>query len=288
MKLQTLLSIDRRIIFLTMSLVIVIPLIFPFNLPVGLQKSTKGVWDTMEEIDIHKKALIISTDYTPQTEAENQPMTVSLLRHAFARRLPVMILSLYVESTGQAAQALEQVMQEFNSRASSPADSIVYGRDVIFLGWVPPPIVPILAMGESISGIYKTDFYGKKTADMPLTQRIRNYYDVGLVAAISSGSSPLWFVTYAQTKWGVKVAAGCTAVSAPDFYPYFETNQLCGILAGMKGAAEYEAKVSGKYGIFGRRRAMEGMGAQSAAHLLIIAFVVLGNVGYFLGKRRAG
>jgi hypothetical protein len=280
-----LLKIDRRFIFIIIGVVIILPMIFPIHQPVGCQKSTKALFDTVEGIDPSTQCLMISTDYTPQTEAENQPMTIALIRHAMARKLPVVLLSLYVESTPLVADAMNQVVAEFNARAKAPADSVHYGRDVAFLGWQPPPIVPILAMGKSISGIYPTDFYGATTDSLPIMRNIHNYDQVGLVAAIASVGSPLWYVQFAQPKFGVKVAAGCTAVSAPEFYPYFETRQLSGMLGGMKGAAEYEQLVEDRYQIGGRVRASEGMGSQSAAHLAIMLFVVLGNIAYFASKR---
>jgi len=115
---------------------------------------------------------------------------------------------------------------------------------------------------------------------------IHNYDDVGLITALSSGSSPLWFIVFARTKFGVEVGAGCTAVMAPELYPYLETGQLSGMLGGMKGAAEYEALVADKFGIPGRKRAAEGMGSQSIAHVVIMAFVVIGNIAYFSTRRR--
>ncbi len=286
MNLERLLQIDRRVIFLLLAICMVIPLICQVDMPVGVQRTTQLLYDTVDQIDVRRQALIISSDYTPQTEAENHPMTVALLRHAFARKLPVLTLCLYVEATPLMANAVEQVMEEFNSVAATNADSVLAGRDIVFLGWQPPPIIPILAMGRSISGIYPVDYYGNATAEMPVLQRIRNYDQVGLVAAISSGVSPLWFVQFAQTKFGVKVGAGTTAVSAPGFYPYIETGQLSGMMGGMKGAAEYENMVAEKYGADGRRRASEGMTAQSAAHILIMAFVIIGNVAYFASRRK--
>ncbi len=284
---ERLLKIDRRIIFLIMSLCIIIPLVAPMNLPMGLQKMTKGFYDTVDQIDPSRQCLMLSIDYSPQTQAENQPMSIVLLRHAFSRRLPVLMLSLYVQGVPLGMDALEMVMAEFNATAKTSADSIVYGRDVVFLGWQPPPIIPILGMGRNIAAIYPTDAYGKVTADLPLMKRMKNYDNVGLIAAISGGSSPMWFVQFAQTKYGVKVGAGSTAVSAPDYYPYFETKQLAGMLGGMKGAAEYEALVVKNYHTKGRQMAMEGMGAQSAAHLLIMAFVIVGNIAYFASRRKA-
>jgi hypothetical protein len=287
MKLERLLQVDRRVIFLILGLVIILPILFPVNLPVGAQKVSKSFFETVDAIDRERQCLMISIDYDPQTEAELQPMLVALLRHCFARRLPVVTLALYVQGTGLMNAAIQQTMGEFNARATSAADSIIYGRDVVFLGWQPPPIVPILSMGESIAKVYPVDFVKRVPLEtLPLMKRIKNYDNVGLVAAISSGSSPNWYFAYAQPKFGVKVGAAVTAVSAPDLYPYFQTGQLSGILGGMKGAAEYEYMVYKKYSVGGRRRAMEGMGSQSAAHLLIMAFVILGNIAFFLGKRK--
>ena len=41
------------------------------------------------------------------------------------------------------AQAMNQVIREFNGRAQAGSDAVVYGRDIALLGWVPPPLVPI-------------------------------------------------------------------------------------------------------------------------------------------------
>lgn len=281
-----LMRIDRRIIFLLAAVVIALPLLFPVQLPMSVQKPTQRLFDTVDAIDRKTKCLMICTDYVPQTEAENQPMTIALLRHGFAARIPVLVAAMYIEGAGLAKAAITQTMDEFNARATSRADSILYGRDIVFLGWQPPPIVPILGMGRSIAAIYKIDYEGYQTDTLEVMQRIHNYDDVGIVCSISGGSIPLSFVQFAQEKYGVKVGAGVTAVSAPDFYPYFETGQFSGMLGGMKGAAEYEFLVHQKYGVEGRMRAMEGMGAQSAAHVLIIVFVIIGNIAYFAGRRK--
>jgi hypothetical protein len=77
-----------------------------------------------------------------------------------------------------------------------------------------------------------------------------------------------------------------TAVSAADVYPYVETGQVTGLLAGMKGASEYEIMVQKKGYSTGISRASQGMDAQSLGHLIIMLFIVLGNIGYFYMRRR--
>ena len=280
-------QIDRRIIFIFMALAILIPLIFPTTLEMGTQRVTMDLYNTVDEINPQEKCLMISSDYTPQTEAENHPMTITLLRHAFAKKIPVLLLTLYIEGAPLLDSALQQVMTEFNERATASADSIIYGRDVIYLGWQPPPIIPILSMGRSIKGVYPTDFYGADTDSLELLTWIDSYEQVGLVAAISSGSSPLWFAMFAQPKFGVPVAACCTAVSAPDYYPYCRSGQMSGMLAGMKGAAEYEELVDQNFNLGSRRKATEGMASQSVAHIVIMLFVIVGNIAYFMTRRNA-
>ncbi len=283
---ERLIQIDRRIIFLAMGLGIIIPMLFPMEMPVGAQRVTRSLFKTIDEIDGQEQCLMISSDYTPQTEPECHPMSLALMRHAFTRRIPVLLNALYVEGAPLLASGIEDVMEEFNSRATTHEDSIIYGRDVVYLGWQPPPIVPILAMGESIAGIYPDDYYGNRTDSLEVMQRIRNYDEVGIVVAITGLSAPLWYVMFAQTKYGVKVGAGCTAVCAPDFYPYCGTGQISGMMAGMKGAAEYEELVEETFQTGGRRKATEGMVAQSAAHLVIMGFVILGNIAYFASRRQ--
>jgi len=54
-----------------------------------------------------------------------------------------------------------------------------------------------------------------------------------------------------------------------------------GILAGMPGAAEYEALI-GVPGI-----GTSGMDAQSIAHVVIVLFIIFGNVAYFVERKKA-
>ena len=69
------------------------------------------------------------------------------------------------------------------------------------------------------------------------------------------------------------------AVGAPKYYSFVQAGQFVGLLGGMKGAAEYEILIGEP------ANAVLGMGAQSLVHLLIIAMVILGNVGFFASRR---
>jgi hypothetical protein len=79
-------------------------------------------------------------------------------------------------------------------------------------------------------------------------------------------------------------------VQAPLFYPYIP-DQLPGLLGAIKGAAEYEALVNEKYSAGAQspakyQEARRRMGPQLVAHLLMIGLIIIGNIVYFMGRRR--
>lgn len=281
-----LLQIDRRIIYMIVGLVIIIPTIFPFGLPIKISYPTQMVFDAVEKIPEKNNVLVMSVEYDPQSAPELHPMAIAILRHCFHRRIKVIALCLYAQNLGLAQSAIEQVIDEFNERATTESEKIVYGADVVFLGWKPPPIIPLLGIGRSFEEVFPTDFYGTELSGLPLMKRVKNTSNVDLIFCPASGNAAVWYIAYTQARFGVAVAAGLTGVWVADFYPYLQTGQSTGLLEGMKGAAEYETLVYETLGVPGRRKATEGMSAQSATHLAIILFVVLGNLGYFISRKK--
>ncbi len=278
-------KIDRRIIYFLLLLVIIIPQFRPIKFKPKAMPPVERLFRYIDNIP-EDKALLISVDYSPDTEPELHPMTYSLLRHAFARRVKVGVLTLGILGLGLAEDALKTVVKEFQGKAKTSLDSIIYGRDYVFLGWQTPPLVVLLGMGESITKVFPVDYYGNKTDTIPFLQKIRNYRDVSIVVSIAGSAVPFWYVTYAQTTFGVRVGAGSTAVQAADFYPYLNSGQVTGLIAGMKGAAEYEELVERELNVKERRKATEAMTSQTFAHIVIILFIIIGNISFFFLRKK--
>jgi len=97
---------------------------------------------------------------------------------------------------------------------------------------------------------------------------------------------PQW-IQFGGDPAGVPVAAGVTAVEAPLLYPYYPA-QLLGLMGGLQGAAEYEAALVGKYPEYTAvsKQAIRFMGPQTVAHIVIILFIIIGNIAYFSSERR--
>jgi hypothetical protein len=287
---QRLQALDRRWVYVVIWLVVMLPLLFPFKIAPRATPPVRNLFnyvDTMPE----DKALAISIDFSPDTKAELQPMLVALLRHGFAsgHRVGVLAMSLYGLGLGE--DAIQQVTAEFNARATNHADSVINGEDYVFWGWTTPLLTVMLGMGERITNVFAVDYYSNRTDTLPVMRHIKNYDDIGILVSIAASSFPLSWINYAQTQFGVRLGCGVTAVSAADFYPYLNSGQFTGMLAGMKGAAEYEELVAEGMAARGkdwqlRRHGTEAMSSQTAAHIAIMAFIVVGNVGYFISRRR--
>ena len=139
--------------------------------------------------------------------------------------------------------------------------------------------------------LYTTDSRGTAVEDIPMMEGIENIQQMDLLISISAGypGTKEW-VQYAQTSYPdqIRIVAGATGVQAPLLYPYIPS-QLPGLLAAIKGAAEYEKLVVDSYvGEDPDPKYLEGlrrMGPQLVAHLLIIFLIVVANVLYFVDRR---
>ncbi len=262
-------NLDRRIIFVLLGLVVLFPLLVPIEFPVVVSEETRDFFEEMQSLP-EGSAVLLAIDYEPDTMAELNPMTVAVLRHAFRRNLKVIGLSLYPGAPGIAQQLLSEAAQESGK---------AYGEDYVYLGYNPDWSGTMLRLGESIRATYPNDQWGTPTADLPILDDVDSYEDVELLVSICGSLYTEYWAAYAEARYGQRMISGNTAVISAFVYHYYNTGQISGFLAGIKGAAEYETLLdrSGD--------GMIAMGSQSCGHLLIVALIVLGNVGYVLTKK---
>jgi hypothetical protein len=272
------LKLDRRWVFLMMGLAVLIPLVTRISMPTGITPPVQDLYEAVDAIEPGAKPLMLAFDFAPDTEPELMPMATAILRHCFSKGTKVIIYGgLYPQGAGMAQLALEEVTAEYD---------VASGIDYVFLGYIPGAGAVILSMGEDIKSTFERDYYGVRLDSLPMLDDVRNYDDIPLMVDISGSSVPILWVLYAGARYGQEVGVGTTAVSAAQYYPFLQTGQFVGMLGGLKGAAEYE-KLNEDSGVRQeRKRASIGMGSQSIAHILMIALIILGNIGYFITQRR--
>lgn len=263
---QKFLRIDRRYIFIAVAVGVVVPLIFPLGLAVSTSPPVENVYKEIESLKPGTPVLV-SVDFDPAVEPELAPMTIAILRQCFARKLPVVVMTLHPGGPGLALDISTRVAREMGAKE---------GVDYVFLGYKAGGSAVILSFGRDIRLSFPADYNNVPLDKHPMMEGIKNYNDIGLVVTLSGSTFPDVWVAYAHERFGERVAAGVTAVMAADYYPYLQTGQLIGLIGGLKGAAEYE-KLVGRPG-----RGLKGMDAQTIVHLFIVVMIILGNIAYLV------
>ena len=267
-----------------------VPFAVPLKMQISIPPQTKKVFDAVEGLRVEegekKKPIIISFDYDPATQGECTPMAVAMLRHAFATKTPVIGITFVLTGVGLGRGSMDRVAKEFNEKYGK--GTIVYGRDYAWFGWKPMPMPPlILAMGRDITSVYEREVVNNTPVNqLPMMKGVRGFEDIGLITSIAGSALPNLWIVYANGEYKVKVAVGTTAVSATQYFPYMQTGQCAGMIAGITGAAAYERLVVEHeyWPEYGDGEAMSN--TQSASHIVIILFIAFGNIIYFTRKAR--
>ncbi|MGB9720713.1 MAG: hypothetical protein ACPL28_04430 [bacterium] len=281
-------KIDRRLIYLVLTVLVILPFFLKFRIPQNIMPQTRRLFDFIEGLSPEdNKAVLLSIDYTPQTMPECHPMAISILTHCFKKKLPVIGVSFDPQAPGLAIEAFNTVVNNLNSEAKTNNDSMIYGRDYVYLGWKSGRIAALMEMGEKISNVFPKDYYNNYTDSLPLMERIKNYRDVSIAIILAAADYPQEWLMYAQARYGLKLGAGLTAVMAPKYYPFLQTGQLSGMMSGMKGAAEYENLLLSAGYTEETGKAETGMNSQTLIHLLIVVLIVIGNIGYLATRKQS-
>jgi hypothetical protein len=263
-------QIDRRWIFLCVAIAIALTVVYQFRQRITPSPSVKATYDYIQKLP-PGSAILIVTDFDPQAKAELEPMTDALLEHCFRRGIRVVGMTFWNLGASMGNQLFRDAARRHGK---------VSGVDYVFLGFKPGAMPQVITnMAENIESAFPKDAEGRATAGMPIFSALRRLPELSYIIDIAAGATVDAWVVYAGDKYRIPMAAACTAVSGPDLYVYLNTGQINGLVAGLRGAADYEV-------LLGRPGpGVTGMPAQSTVHAIIILFVVAANAVYFWNRR---
>ncbi len=284
---ERLLILDRRWIFLLVLVGVATPIVFPIGLPVTTSGATRSAFEFIEGLK-PGDVVWISFDYGPSSAPENDPMAEAVMRQCFLRKIRVIVTALYpLGGLGLASNAVAKVTAEF--------PRLRYGEDYVNLGYKDGAAAVMRRLGEDISGAFPTDVDGRPLAQLPMMKDVPNIRHVQLVFTVATGVIGEYWITQVHSQVGTPVIIGPTAVSAPKYYAFLNAGQLVGMLGGMKGAAEYEKLLAGRYPDLAKFyrttrafTATKGMDAQTVIHTIIIIFILIGNLAYMRSRMKRG
>lgn len=277
--LQKMGQLDRRWIFLTIALAVIVPLALHLVFPALTSPVVQGIFNKVESLPPGSRVLI-SADYGPSTVPENQPMLDAIARHCLHRGLKVYFLSLWATGPPMLADMKKEVIDR-----NFP--DLKQGVDWVNLGYQAGNQGVINSAYADFKIAFPVDSRGENVHRIPMMKAIHRLGDFDLIVDIGSGFPGVkeW-IQFGGDPTGVPVAGGTTAVNAPLLYPYYP-KQLIGLMGGLQGAAQYEAALVDKYPQYKdvSQTAITRMGPQTVAHLAIILFILIGNIAYLAGGR---
>jgi hypothetical protein len=277
-------SLDRRAIYLLVLVAVSMPLIWRITFREHPSAMVRDIYAAVEALPPGARVLM-AYDFDPASEPELLPMGDAFTRHLAMKRAQIFYLTLWPLGQGETDLVIRKVLiPEFPDYR--------YGRDYVNLGFMSGNEgVVALAMTDLKKAI-PTDVHNSSTQDLerlPIMRGVDNLRNMDLIIDVAAGYPGLreW-IQYAAVPGRIPIVGGCAAVVSPELFPYVPS-QCIGLLAGIKGAAEYEQMLIEHYPQLDRpagRVALERMGPQTVAHLLIMILIVMGNAAYIMERRR--
>jgi hypothetical protein len=268
--------VGRRIVFLFVGIAVVLPFFMTVSQPIRVSPEVRQVYDETAALK-PGSVVLASFDYDPPSAPELQPMAETFFRLCIQRDLKIVIMGLWPQGPQQAEMAMRKALLS----PEAEGKNYQYGKDYVNLGFQTGNEFVIQRMGSSFRNMFPKDFYGTPYDSLPLVKNISNFSNIDYSFNLSAGyPGTVEWVQVAVDRYGLRMGTGNTAVQATGMYPYLRSGQLKGLMGGLSGAAEFEkaCEMLGKGTKF--------MVSQSFAHVIVIAFILIGNAAYFLGDRR--
>lgn len=268
--------IDVRIIYVIILICLLIPMFKPIGLPVSISDNTKKVHKAIADLP-NGSVIWISHDTGPGNAPELNPMITALAKQAFAKDCRLIATTLFDQTYGPNA-----TFRLLNDAAEQAGKK--YGVDWVSLGYRDNawPAIMRLMVDNIIEGATNRDWQGAPLDTMPIMKQVKSIdknVDLLFVTTVGSPGYGQW-MTYVAEPLHKPMTGGASLTMYSGVQNYIRSGQLQGFLGGLRGAAEYEQLVNAP------GAGLAGMDAQSLGHMTVIAFLVLGNIGFFMARKK--
>jgi hypothetical protein len=287
-----LLRIDRRIIYLAI-LAVLIPTVIKNNPEESIiLPSVQKLYDAIENApagpDDHKLVLV-GTPFGGSTLPENGNQLRAIIRHLMLAKKRFALIAI---NEPQGARLGLTISQELAKQYDYK-----YGEDWLSFGYQYGPIAFFKDLIRNIPDAIKVDAVNSQpVGSYSVMKGIHSMKNVAMYIEITAAATVQDWIQIVQPTTVPRLLIGyaCTSVMASEAYPLMDSGQLTGMLPGLKGAADYEQLVDERVGKISEYKipgiltssARRLMFSQGFAQIVIIIFVILGNIGFIISKRK--
>ncbi|MEM3070218.1 MAG: hypothetical protein QW638_04845 [Candidatus Bathyarchaeia archaeon] len=264
-------AIDRRWIWLVVMVAFAIPIIRPLAIPISISEETRKAFDAIESFP-EGSVVMLDVEMWMRYYPELGPTTEAFIYHVLKKNLKLVIWASSAEGAPFAETALRAVNPEKMGKR--------YGVDYVHLGYIAGGEKAMASLMTDIHSTVTTDYYGNKITDLKIMENVRSSKDIKTIACVIS-TQPDDRVRQYSITGGIKWIALTSGGWVPGIKPFVASGHVLTTVGGIRGGAEYELLV-GRPG-----SGLISTDITSVTLLLMVALVVLSNIGYF-AERAAG
>lgn len=274
-------AVDIRVIYLVLWIAIGIPLLVPLYLPLSISPDTVKYQKAIEALPAGS-VVVFGMDVSPAGYGgELGPQAKATATHVFRRPLKVIFLTFW-----ETGAPLIEVTWKDKFVAEAMKDK-KYGVDYVNLGWIPGTETGMASFATDVwKTLEKGDYKGTKLVDLPIMANVKSIKDVAMLICIETGTpgGPEYLRQWQARNPDLKMLVGSLGVSVPANMAYVASEQYISILRGGRGASEYQRLLN-----IVTPADVQGSDAMTMSHVVVLVFLLVGNIGYFATKKaRAG
>lgn len=266
--------LNPRWLYLAFTIVLLIPLLA--TVPKPRFKSARGplgLYKTLGECP-PGGVILLESSWDLGAKPEALPQLECFTKDLCKRKMKFVMFSTVFFGPLFANDVMRPILEEAGYK---------YGEDWVNLGFIKPPSdnmsLLVDAFCRDVHGTRPVDFYGTPVKDIPLMRNVKTAKDFYMAMSISYSPDPVAWLSFGKSQHGLPVAFGSAAIMAPYYYAFLDSGQLSGLLAGIRGAYEYESLI-GMYGQGSKAMMFFAFGL-----CFLIFAVLMGNLGFWASAR---
>jgi hypothetical protein len=257
---------DRRWIYVLIFVVVTAPLIQPLGFPISVSPDTVVFHRVLSSVNKGDKVLFtLDTEFSGYMEIQSG--IIASMRVLVNRGAKICVAVGHPEATAIPQLIFDAVAGEMQ------AGGYQYGRDYIDLGYILPNESAVAALAQDFHSVVRQDSKGASIQGTFLDD-VTDWSSWALIADFTTGLATSYIRAHMALR-GTPMIVNMIGVSIPTERPFYDTGIYKAVLGSMRGGAELEYLI-GRPG-----PGMTAMDAFTLGHYMLIAFIVIGNIGYF-------
>ncbi len=265
--LKFLATIDRRIVYFVLFVLVVGPLISPIGMPISVAPDTVQYHNAIAQLGPDDVVLLhLGTEFSGWNELSAGAMASAKM--VVEREAKLVIIVGHPEATGIPPliyEGLKGVME---------AKGYKYREDTLNLGYMFPNEPAVAAAAADFHGLVRTDYLGN-SIEGTFLNKVKTAADWALIIDINTGIWNQALINHWRLPFGTKIVAHIIGVMVSGAKANVDAGLYEGSLGSLRGGAELE------YMIKAPGPGLQAMDAFTLAHYSLLIFIVLGNIGYF-------